>query len=110
MRDGSNAAGGQASQAIGRTKGGLNTRIHALVNARSQAVVIALPGGNQADISLVEKLTECLPEDSTLIGDEAFWQSLRRIIWIGSTIALESSMGEPHFVPERYCLNEPIYG
>jgi transposase len=27
--DGSNPAGGQASQAIGRTKGGLNTKIHA---------------------------------------------------------------------------------
>ena len=51
-----------------------------------------------------------LPEDSILIGDVTFWQSLRRIIWIGSTIALESSMDEPHFMPERYCLNEPIYG
>jgi hypothetical protein len=39
-----------------------------------------------------------------------FWQSLRRIIWIGSTIALESSMDEPHSMPERYCMNEPIYG
>src|SRR5262249_23009677 len=34
--DGSNPAGGQAAQAMGRTKGGLNTKIHALVNARSQ--------------------------------------------------------------------------
>ena len=29
--DGSNPAGGQALQAMGRTKGGLNTKIHALV-------------------------------------------------------------------------------
>ena len=49
--DGSNPAGGQASQAMGRTKGGLNTKIHAVINARSQAVVIALSGGNQAEIS-----------------------------------------------------------
>ena len=42
--DGSNPAGGQASQAMGRTKGGLNTKIHAIVNARSQAVVIAVSG------------------------------------------------------------------
>jgi putative transposase of IS4/5 family DUF4096 len=40
--DGSNPAGGQAPQAMGRTKGGLNTKIHAVVNARSQAIVIAL--------------------------------------------------------------------
>jgi hypothetical protein len=30
--DGSNPAGGQAPQAMGRTKGGLNTKIHAVVN------------------------------------------------------------------------------
>ena len=34
--DGSNPAGGQASQAMGRTTGGLNTKIHALVNARAR--------------------------------------------------------------------------
>ena len=62
--DGSNPAGGQAAPAMGRTKGGLNTKIHALVNARSQALVIALSAGNDADISLAEELTECLPEDS----------------------------------------------
>jgi transposase len=76
--DGSNPAGGQASEAMGRTKGGLNTKIHALVNARSQAVVIALSGGNQADISLAGELTECLPENSTLIGDKAYDSSTLR--------------------------------
>ena len=53
--DGSNPAGGQAAQAMGRTKGGLNTKIHALVNVRSQALVIALSAGNDADISLAER-------------------------------------------------------
>ena len=76
--DGSNPAGGQASQAMGRTKGGLNTKIHAVVNARSQAVVIALSAGNQTDISLAEELTECLPEGSTLIGDKAYDSSTLR--------------------------------
>jgi len=76
--DGANPAGGQASQAMGRTKGGLNTKIHAVVNARSQAVVIALSGGNQADISLAEELAKCLPEDSTLIGDKAYDSSTLR--------------------------------
>ena len=76
--DGSNPAGGQALQAMGRTKGGLNTKIHALVNVRSQAVVVALSGGNQADISLAEELIECLPEGSTLIGDKAYDSSTLR--------------------------------
>jgi transposase len=63
---------------MGRTKGGLNTKIHAVVNARSQAVVIALSGGNQADIFLAKELTERLPEDSTLIGDKAYDSSTLR--------------------------------
>jgi transposase len=76
--DGSNPAGGQALQAMGRTKGGLNTKILALVNARSQAVAIALSGGNQADISLAEELTECLSEGSTLIADKGYDSSTLR--------------------------------
>jgi transposase len=43
-----------------------------------QAVVIALSGGNQADISLAEELTDCLPEDSTLIADKAYDSSSLR--------------------------------
>ncbi len=76
--DGSNPAGGQASQATGWTKGGLNTKIHALINARSQAIVIALSNGNQADISVAAELTDCLLQDSTLIGDEAYDSSALR--------------------------------
>jgi hypothetical protein len=56
--DGSNPAGGQAAQAMGRTKGGLNTKIHAVVNVHLQAIVIALSSGNQADISLTERVTK----------------------------------------------------
>ena len=76
--DGSNPAGGQAPQAMGRTKGGLNTKIHVVVNARSQAIIVALSSGNEADICLAGKLTECLPENSTLIGDKAYDSSTLR--------------------------------
>jgi hypothetical protein len=56
---------------MGRTKGGLNTKIHAVVNARSQPIVIALSSANEADITLAAELTDCLLQDSTLIGDKA---------------------------------------
>jgi len=37
------------AEAMGRTKGGLNTKIHALVNVRSQALVIAkLPAAGRS--------------------------------------------------------------
>jgi transposase len=76
--DGSNPAADQAPKAMGRTKGGLNTKIHAVVNARSQAIVIALSSGNEADLSLAEELTECLPKDSTLIADKGYDSSILR--------------------------------
>ena len=76
--DGSNPADGQAAQAMGHTKGGLNTKIHAVVNVHLQAIVIALSSGNQADISLAEELTECLPKNSTLIGDKGYDSSSLR--------------------------------
>ena len=76
--DGSNPAGGQAPQAMGRTKGGLIRKIHVVVNARSQAIIVALSSGNEADICLAGKLTECLPENSTLIGDKAYDSSTLR--------------------------------
>ena len=53
-------------------------RFMPIVNARSQPVVIALSGGNQADIFLAKELTERLPEDSTLIGDKAYDSSTLR--------------------------------
>ena len=63
---------------MGRTKGGLNTKIHAVVNARSQPIVIALSSGNEADISLAAELTDCLLQDFTLIGDKAYDSSSLR--------------------------------
>src|SRR5262249_52922949 len=76
--DGSNPAGGQAAQAMGRTKGGLNTKIHALLNARSQALVIALSAGNDRYVPLAKDLPGCLPKDSTLRGDKAYDSSTLR--------------------------------
>jgi transposase len=70
--DGSNPAGGQAHQAVGRTKGGLNTKIHAVVNSQSNAIVIALSAGNEADISYAEALVEDLPQGSVIVADKAY--------------------------------------
>ena len=47
----SNARGGREHQALGRTKGGLNTKIHAVVDPRGEPVNILLSAGHDADIS-----------------------------------------------------------
>ena len=43
--DGSNPAGGQAAQAMGRTKGGLNTKIHALERVCKSCLMDNVPTG-----------------------------------------------------------------
>jgi transposase len=68
---GCNPAGGQAAQAIGRTKGGLNTKLCAVVEGegRLMAAVIA-PGQTyevEAAAPLLEKLRKIL-----LVGDKGF--------------------------------------
>lgn len=46
---GANPRGGQANQAMGRTKGGLNTKLSAVVDRRGRAVAISLAPGPQHD-------------------------------------------------------------
>ena len=57
-RDGANPAGGQAAQAMGRTKGGLNTKLHALCDDRAQPQALILTAAQQADVSHAAGLLE----------------------------------------------------
>lgn len=56
--DGANPAGGQSEQAMGRTKGGLNTKIHAVVDNRARPLAALLSAGNEADITLAPEVLE----------------------------------------------------
>jgi transposase len=49
---GANPAGGQQAQELGRTKGGLNTKIHALVDNRGRPVSLILTRGQAADVKI----------------------------------------------------------
>jgi len=46
---GANPPGGQSAQAMGRTKGGLNTKLSALVDRHGRAVALSLSSGSQHD-------------------------------------------------------------
>ena len=61
-RDGANPIGGQQGQAMGRTKGGLNTKLAAVVDAVGRAVGLNLAPGPQHD------LRACAPLQPTLYG------------------------------------------
>src|SRR4029434_2592933 len=57
-------------QAIGRSKGGLTTKIHALVDALGNPVGFHLTGGQEHDLACADALPEL--EAETLIADKAF--------------------------------------
>ena len=46
-QDGSNPRGGQATQATGRTKGGINTKLAAIVEQHGRAVAVGLAAGQR---------------------------------------------------------------
>src|SRR4051794_38705737 len=58
-------------QAIGRSKGGLSTKIHALVDALGNPVGFHLTGGQEHDLAGADALLPEL-EAETLIADKAF--------------------------------------
>ena len=53
-QDAANPSGGQQNQAIGRTKGGLNTKLTAVVDVRGHAISLSLAPGNAADVKVAE--------------------------------------------------------
>ncbi len=70
-RSGLNPAGGRDLQALGRTKGGWNTKLHAAVDARGVPCVLLLSGGNEADISHATNVMEDLAP-KTLVADKGY--------------------------------------
>jgi transposase len=68
---GLNAAGGRHLQAIGLTKGGWNTKLHAAIDARGQPLALLLTGGEVADVSQAEELLDNI-EAKTAVLDKGY--------------------------------------
>ena len=66
-----NPSGGQAFQAMGRTKGGMNSKVGAIVDEAGQPIRLLLSAGNEADISHAQPLIEEIPRN-LLAADKAF--------------------------------------
>lgn len=69
-QDASNPAGGQQNQAIGRTKGGLNSKATALVDQRGMALQITLAAGQVADVKAANEII--LPSETLLVADKGY--------------------------------------
>ena len=62
-----------ANKAVGRTRGGLNTKLHTLVDGLGYPIEFLLSGGNDHDsvhaIELLERIEIC---DSNILADRAY--------------------------------------
>lgn len=70
-QDGTNSPGGQSRQAIGRTKGGINTKLAAIVDSHGRAVALGLAAGQRHDLYAVDPLLPCL-RGHRVVADKAF--------------------------------------
>jgi transposase len=68
---GTNPCGGQTPQAIGRTKGGINTKLAAIVDAGGRAVALGLAAGQRHDLYAVEPLLRYLRRHR-VVADKGF--------------------------------------
>jgi transposase len=72
---------GAAAQAIGRSRGGRTTKIHAICDRIGRLLVFALSPGNVADITVAPNLLAAAPTSAIFLADQgydarAFRQSL----------------------------------
>jgi transposase len=77
---------GEESQAIGRSRGGRTSKIHALADHRGRPVAFALTPGNIADITMAQPIIAAVAAPKRLIADKAYdaesfrsWLADRRI-------------------------------
>ena len=66
------AARGAAAQAIGRSRGGRTTKIHAICDASGRLIATSLTACLVADIRSAQELTQPLPAPKHLLADTAY--------------------------------------
>jgi hypothetical protein len=73
---------GEFAEAIGRSRGGRTSKIHALADDRGRPVAFALTPGNVGDITMAAPLLGAVARPKRLLADKAYnADSLRK--WVG---------------------------
>jgi len=57
---------------MGRSRGGLTTKIHAVVDAEGRPIALALTAGQRADSPMAKGMLETLKPGSILLADKAY--------------------------------------
>src|SRR5713101_6103014 len=69
---GSGRKRGEQKQAVGRSRGGRNTKIHALADAKGRLLAILLTGGEAHDCPVAERLIRRVKPSKRVLGDKAY--------------------------------------
>ena len=69
---GSGRKKGEQEQAVGRSRGGRNTKIHALADAKGRLIAILLTGGDAHDCPVAERLIRRVKPPKRMLGDKAY--------------------------------------
>lgn len=63
---------GGRDRCLGRSRGGLTTKIHALVDGQGRPIKLQLTAGEKSDIASAEGLISDLPEGAMLLADKGY--------------------------------------
>jgi transposase len=63
---------GDRDHCLGRSRGGLTTKIHALVDAQGRPIKLTLTAGQVSDIASAADLIKDLPEGAMLLADKGY--------------------------------------
>jgi transposase len=63
---------GEAAQAIGRSRGGRTSKVHALADAHGRPIAFTLTPGNVADIAIAPVLLDTVDPPRRLLADKAY--------------------------------------
>ena len=63
---------GEQKQAVGRSRGGRNTKIHALADAKGRLIALLLTGGEAHDCPIAERLIRRVKSAKRMLGDKAY--------------------------------------
>src|SRR5947207_10878549 len=63
---------GEQKQAVGRSRGGRNTKIHALADVKGRLIAILLTGGEAHDCPVAERLIRRVKLSKCMLGDTAY--------------------------------------
>ena len=69
---GSGRKRGEKKQAVGRSRGGRNTKIHALADAKGRLIAILLTGGEAHDYAVANRLIRRVKPPKQMLGDTAY--------------------------------------